>query len=116
MGSSSCLAPLEVILSHHFEVDSSLFRTTRPGSVRRRAKSSEGKEFNLYQPPTTPIFRREEGSAMQVNLEPPLSHLQVSISSPLSLLCLVTTFRHLYPVASVRIQCDTNGTALTSRP
>ena len=29
-------------------VTSSLSRTTRPGSVRRRAKSSEGKEFNLH--------------------------------------------------------------------
>jgi hypothetical protein len=44
---------------------SPLLRTTRPGSVRRRAKSSEGKEFNLHQAPTTPVFRREEGSAMQ---------------------------------------------------
>ena len=96
MGSSGCLAPLEVILSRHTgniepslgSVTFSLSRTTRPGSVRRRAKSSEGKEFNLHQAPTTPVFRREEGSAMQVNLKPPFSHLQVWISShppPLSL-------------------------------
>ena len=83
-----------------------LFRPSRPGSGRRRAKSSEGKEFNL-QPPVTPVFRREEGSAMQVT-----PHLQVRDFH--------MTFFTLPPFATdtggrVQIQCDTNGTALTSR-
>ena len=83
-----------------------LFRPSRPGSGRRRAKSSEGKEFNL-QPPVTPVFRREEGSAMQVT-----PHLQVRDFH--------MTFFTLPPFATdtggrVQIQCDSNGTPLTSR-
>ena len=73
MGSGGCFPAVEVILSR-LDIDlrfKHLSRPSRPGSGRRRAKSSEGKEFNL-QPPVTPVFRREEGSAMQVT-----PHLQV---------------------------------------